>query len=243
MKSFKTILNEIKLAKARRLARAAEKPSRGFSIADFERSGRIETALSAARRRLDTRAMSASIDGDHEKASAIASGMDVLTHERSLARTKSLNKTGVLNKPMEMPKRSTTEAEYYAKGPAATIEKRKTAMADLIHHANTIRGGNLLNATPFVRQRVKDAVATLGSEHSSMGPGPFAGAINRDIAKRNVFNHIMRSRLAGAAVRAGFKADDVPAFEREKPILVQQGNQQLKKYPPFGDKGHGPNKL
>lgn len=216
MKSFKTMLNEIKLGKARRLI------GKPLNRANSKRAAEIQTAINAARGRMDARAMTASIDGDHQKASQIASGIDLLSHERAVASRKSLNATLLKDKPMKMPDRDTSEGEYYATGPAANIEKRQTAMNDLLRHLPQRNPADaFITATPFVQGRITDASRVLGTNTS------------REISKKNLFNHIMRSRLAGAAVRSGFSADDVPAFQAEKPIRPQMLHNKNKKYPPF----------
>lgn len=189
MKSFKTYLTEVKTRKAMRIAASKNRLT-----------PEKQTALQSAKKRLIARAMTADIDDQPIKAQDIARNIDKI-HD------------------LQTPRPSLGYMKYGEAIPG--VARDIQALRDIPDIADRIRMDGFLSSekppvNPVVKQRAIDAVSTL-RRVSNMGPT----GLNNDYMAwqlKNVHQHIMRSRLAGAAERMGFNASDVPEFKLQKPL-------------------------
>lgn len=202
MKSFTEYLTEVKLGKVMRRLK-----SKNIPVGSVER-GNVYSALASAEGRQRARAMSASIAGEHEKAGAIASVIDVARNQRQ-------------SRILPTATRTTFEGEKFAGGIADKIADYKNTVGDMRRALGRLR----TQGRNYVPNRMDiNAISRIRS-------GKISEPHVRD---RNLYHHILRSHLAGAAVRMGGSASDVAPFVKEvpspKPPSPFENNRNKDKY-------------
>ena len=235
MLKFKNYLTEISTGKAIRLARSKNASS-----------PEAVTAVQSARKRLLARAMSSDIDGKSIRAQDIAHNIDKIDREKDVRLDKIIGPE-VSKKPGRGDDRPVGD-EYKKVFPVASDIQALRDLQDLPRRTESSPNfvdqgyGARPPAFPVILNRAIQANRA-ASRIRSMGPV----GMNNEPTRRelqNVHNHIMRSRLAGAAERMGMNASDVPEFKPIVPLGGQYYQKNTKnKYSKF-DKNdpHGPNK-